>query len=79
MPHRRANNMGSITRRKDGRWMDHYTVHTAKGPKPKAIYGKTRVEAAEKLTKAMAERWRAHHLRRWEPDRRVILEQVALR
>jgi integrase len=45
-----------IATRKDGRWMARYTVHTAKGPKQKAVYGKTRVEAAEKLTKAMAER-----------------------
>ena len=36
--------------------MARYTVHTADGPKQKAVYGKTRVEAAEKLTKAMADR-----------------------
>jgi integrase len=36
--------------------MDRYTVHTATGPKQKAIYGKTRAEVAEKLTKAMAHR-----------------------
>jgi integrase len=33
-----------------------YTVHTADGSKQKAVYGKTRTETAEKLTKAMAER-----------------------
>ncbi len=53
---RRGNGEGSITRRKDERWMGRYTVHTAAGPKQKAIYGKTRAEVAEKLTKAMAER-----------------------
>ncbi len=53
---RRGNNEGSITRRKDGRWMGRYTIQTATGPKQKAIYGKTRAEVAEKLTKAMADR-----------------------
>jgi integrase len=53
---RRGNNEGSISRRKDGRWMGRYTVHTADGPKQKAVYGKTRKEVAEKLTKAMADR-----------------------
>jgi integrase len=48
---RRGNNEGSISRRKDGRWMGRYTVHTADGPKQKAVYGKTRKEVAEKLTK----------------------------
>jgi integrase len=56
MSKRRGNNEGSISRRKDGRWMGRYTVHTATGPKQKAVYGKTRAEVAEKLTKAMAER-----------------------
>jgi integrase len=53
---RRGNNEGSISRRKDGRWMGRYTVHTAGGPKQRAVYGKTREDAAEKLTKAMADR-----------------------
>ena len=52
---RRGNGEGSISRRKDGRWMGRYTVHTARGPKQRAVYGRTRAEAAEKLTKAMAE------------------------
>jgi len=52
----RGNNEGSISRRKDGRWMGRYTVHTADRPKQKAVYGKTRKEVAEKLTKAMADR-----------------------
>src|SRR5215217_1832158 len=53
---RRGNGEGSITHRKDGLYMARYTVQTATGPKRKTIYGKTRVEAAEKLTKAMADR-----------------------
>ncbi len=36
--------------------MGRYTVHTANGPKQKTVYGRTRAEAAEKLTKAMADR-----------------------
>jgi integrase len=53
---RRGNNEGSISKRKDGRWMGRYTVQTAGGPKQRAVYGKTRKEAAEKLTKAMVDR-----------------------
>src|SRR5215213_7909546 len=54
---RRGNGEGSITRhKKSGLYMARYTVHTATGPKRKTIYGKTRAEVAEKLTKAMAER-----------------------
>jgi integrase len=53
---RRGNGERSITRRKDGRWMGRYTVYTVNGPKQKSIYGKTRVEVADKLTKAMADR-----------------------
>jgi integrase len=56
MSKRRGNNEGSISRRKDGRWMGRYTIHTAEGPKQRAVYGKTRAEAAEKLTRAMADR-----------------------
>ncbi len=36
--------------------MGRYTVHTADGPKQRAVYGRTRTEVAEKLTKAMADR-----------------------
>ncbi len=36
--------------------MGRYTVHTVNGPKQKTVYGRTRAEAAEKLTKAMADR-----------------------
>lgn len=56
MAKRRGNGEGSITRRKDGRWMGRYTVHTANGPKQKAIYGKTRQEVAASLAKAIADR-----------------------
>jgi integrase len=53
---RRGNGEGTIYKRKDGRYEARYTVHTASGPKRKAIYGKTRAEVAEKLTKAMVDR-----------------------
>src|SRR5215207_4324056 len=57
MAKRRGNGEGSITyRKKEGRYMGRYTIHTANGPKQKAVYGKTRAEAREKLAKAMAER-----------------------
>jgi len=53
---KRGNGEGSIYRRKDGRWVGQYTVYTAKGPKYRYIYGKTRAAVAEKLTKAMSDR-----------------------
>ena len=53
---KRGNGEGSITRRKDGLYMARHTVQTPTGPKRKTVYGKTRAEAAEKLTKAMADR-----------------------
>jgi integrase len=53
---KRGNGEGSIYQRKDGRWVGQYLVHTAKGPKYRYIYGKTRAEVAAKLTKAMADR-----------------------
>ena len=56
MAKKRGNGEGSIYQRKDGRWVGHYTVHTAKGPKYCYIYGKTRKEVAEKLTKRIADR-----------------------
>src|SRR5919112_818857 len=53
----RGNGEGSITRhKKSGLYMARYTAYTATGPKRKTIYGKTRAEAAAKLTKAMADR-----------------------
>jgi len=53
---KRGNGEGSITKRKDGRWVARYTVHTAKGPKRKSIYGRTRQEVAEKLVKLLSRR-----------------------
>jgi integrase len=53
---RRGNGEGSIYKRSDGRWVGQYLVHTAKGPKYRYLYGKTRREVDEKLTKAKAER-----------------------
>jgi integrase len=55
---KRGNGGGSITKRKDGRWMARFTVHTAKGSKPRHIYGRTRQEVAEKLSKAVSDRVR---------------------
>jgi integrase len=55
--HKRGNGEGGITRhKKSGLYMSRYTVQTPTGPKRKTVYGKTRAEAAEKLTRAMAER-----------------------
>lgn len=56
MAKRRGNNEGSITKRSDGRYMARYTVQTAEGPKRRTLYGRTRAEVSEKLTKAMADR-----------------------
>jgi integrase len=53
---RRGNGEGSITKRKDGRWMARYILETSTGPKRKAVYGKTRKEAFDKLTEAQAAR-----------------------
>jgi integrase len=53
---RRGNGEGSIYKRSDGRWVGQYLVHTATGPKYRYLYGKTRREVDEKLTKAKAER-----------------------
>src|ERR687897_1043099 len=53
---KRGNGEGSIGRRKDGLYMARYTVQTATGSKRKAIYGKTRLEVAAKLSKALADR-----------------------
>jgi integrase len=52
---KRGNGEGSITKRKDGRWMARYTVHTAKGLKRRVLYARTRKEAADKLAKALSD------------------------
>ncbi len=56
MAKRRGNGEGSIYKRKDGRWVGQYLVYLPSGPKYRYIYAKTRKEAADKLTKAMADR-----------------------
>jgi hypothetical protein len=38
-----------ITKRKDGRYMARYTVHTADGPKRKTIYGIKYKDVEKKL------------------------------
>src|SRR5215210_75187 len=41
-----------ITKRKDGRYMARYTVHTPDGPKRKLIYGRKYKEVEQKLAEA---------------------------
>lgn len=53
---RRGNGEGSIYRRKGGRWVGQYLVHTSKGPKYHYLYGKARDDVRRKLTKAMSDR-----------------------
>jgi integrase len=53
---KRGNGEGGISRRKDGLYMARYTVQTPTGSKRKTLYGKTRREVDEKLTKAKANR-----------------------
>src|SRR5918994_115485 len=53
---KRGNGEGGISRRKDGLYMARYTVQTPTGSKRKTLYGKTRREVDEKLTKAKADR-----------------------
>ena len=56
---RRANGEGTISKRKDGRYMGRYWIHTATGPKRKTIYGRKgekREQVHRKLTEAMAGR-----------------------
>jgi integrase len=56
---KRGNGEGSISKRKDGRYMARYTVQTPDGPKQKTITGKkseSRDDVAAKLTKAIADR-----------------------
>jgi integrase len=53
---KRGNGEGSVYQRKDGRWVGQYLVYLPSGPKYRYIYAKTRKLAANKLTKAMADR-----------------------
>jgi integrase len=52
---RRGNGEGSITRRKDGLYMARYTIETSTGTERKALYAKSRKEASERLTEALAQ------------------------
>ena len=53
---KRGNGEGGISCRKDGLYMARYTSQTPTGPKRKTLYGKTRREVDEKLTKAKVDR-----------------------
>ena len=53
---KRGNGEGGISRRKDGLYIARYTIQTATGSKRKTLYGKTRRDVDEKLTKAKADR-----------------------
>lgn len=52
----RGNGEGTISKRKDGRWVARYYVRTAAGPKRRALYAGSRSEVATKLAAAIAER-----------------------
>ncbi len=54
MARKRGNGEGGISRRKDGRWEGRYTVDTPSGRERRSVYGKTRKEVAERLTRAIA-------------------------
>ena len=53
---KRGNGEGSVYQRKDGRWVGQYLVYLPSGPRYRYIYARTRKEAADKLTEAMADR-----------------------
>jgi integrase len=68
-----------ITKRKDGRYMARYTVHTADGPKRKTIYGNKYKDVEKKLNEARGDAVRGitydagdttveEHLKRWLAD-----------
>lgn len=59
MPKRRGHGEGTIYRRQDGRWCAQLTVgyDPATGnPKRRTVYGRTRLEVAEKLARLLAEK-----------------------
>lgn len=59
MPKRRGHGEGTIYRRQDGRWCAQVTVgyDPATGnPKRRTVYGRTRLEVAEKLARLLAEK-----------------------
>jgi len=53
---KRGNGEGSITKRKDGRYMARYSVETPTRRERKTIYGKTREEVAQELADALSNR-----------------------
>jgi integrase len=79
-------------RSKERGWEARYTVYTAKGPKRRSVYGKTRAEAAAKLAKAIADRdggvafdasriTLGEYLERWPSDavRDTVKERTLMR
>ena len=56
MAKKRGNGEGTIYRRKNSGWAAQCTVWTGKGRTRRTLYGKTRAEVSEKLTKALAGR-----------------------
>ncbi|MHB1940786.1 MAG: tyrosine-type recombinase/integrase [Candidatus Dormibacteria bacterium] len=57
MAGRRANGSGTIGRLPDGRWQGRYTAHDGDGrPLRRAVYGKTRREAEDRLIDALRDR-----------------------
>ena len=55
MAKKRGHNEGSISQLTDGRWQGRISVGYKDGkPQRKAVYGKTRQEAAEKVTRLLA-------------------------
>lgn len=44
-----------IVKRKDGRYMARYTVHTPQGPKRKTVYGRTYKECQQRLAELMGD------------------------
>lgn len=69
-----------ITKRKDGRYVGRYTVHTADGPKRKVIYGKRYKEVERRLAETRGgsrRRCAGYRLRREGRDRRGVSETVA--
>lgn len=63
-----------ITKRKDGRYMARYTVHTPDGPKRKVIYGRKYKDVEKELNEARGITYDAgtttveEHLERWLSD-----------
>jgi hypothetical protein len=53
---RRGNGEGTVGWHKGGRYVARYFVETPQGRKRKALYGRTRSEVANKLTRAIANR-----------------------